>query len=252
MVKAATSSPSRPFAVVGLLTVFGLPGCDLGGPEPGFTTPDASTETQPEVTDVAAETARQALAGLWSYYLGVRGNWPSTDDSPITAEGQAMVDNYIQDEDPSVGCVFSLGRIIPAPFPMEILLNVDRATILYENDHEVRRIYMDGRDHPDDLFPALMGHSIGWWEGNTLVVETVGLEGSYFLNGGDLPYSDSTRLTERYTSLDDGRQIHFEIVVNDPIFYHVPWTVTWIYGPADEILEYRCLVREHLQPERTL
>ena len=186
---------------------------------------------------------------MWYNDRGSTGNWPSTDEVPITAEGQATVDNWNQDEDPILGCVIALGRIVSAPFPMEILLNEDRATILYEYDHEVRRVYLDGRSHPNDLYPTLMGHSIGHWEDDTLVVETVGLEGSYFRPSGGLPYSGATQITERYSSLDDGRRLQIELTVNDPTYYQAPWSVTWTYSPGADILEYRCLVREHLQPE---
>ena len=148
-----------------------------------------------------------------------------------------------------LGCIIGFGRIVYAPFPMELLIDGDRATILYEYDHQIRRIYMDGRDHPDDLYPTLMGHSIGYWENSTLVIETIGLEGSYFRPSGALPYSDSARITERYSSLSGGKQLQIEFTVADPNYYQEPWSVTWTYSPAAEILEYRCIVREHLAPE---
>lgn len=227
--------------------LFLLQSCQPESPEAG----PANARISTAANDSATDTARRRLAGLWYNDPGSTRNWPSTDEVPITSAGQAMVDNWNQDEDPMLDCVIAFGRIVSAPFPMEMLLNEDRATILYEYDHEVRRVYLDGRGHPDDLYPTLMGHSIGRWEGETLVVETVGLEGSYFRPSGGLPYSDSTQITERYSSLDDGRRLQIEFTANDPTYYQAPWSVTWTYSPAADVLEYRCLVREHLQPETT-
>ena len=192
---------------------------------------------------------RSELSGLWYNDPGATRNWPSTAEVPITPTGQGLVDSWVQDEDPMLGCIIGFGRIVSAPFPMELLIDGDRVTILYEYDHQIRRIYMDGRDHPDDLYPTLMGHSVGYWENSTLVVETIGLEGSYFRPSGALPYSDSVRITERYSSLPGEKQLQIEFTVTDPNYYREPWSVTWTYSPAAEILEYRCIVREHLAPE---
>ena len=189
------------------------------------------------------------LSGLWYNDPGATRNWPSTAEVPITPTGQGLVDSWAQDEDPMLGCIIGFGRIVSAPFPMELLIDRDRVTILYEYDHQIRRIYMDGRGHPDDLYPTLMGHSVGYWENSTLVVDTIGLEGSYFRPSGALPYSDSARITERYSFLPGRKQLQIEFTVTDPDYYREPWSVTWTYSPAATILEYRCIVREHLAPE---
>ena len=189
------------------------------------------------------------LSGLWYNDPGATRNWPSTAEVPITPTGQGLVDSWAQDEDPMLGCIIGFGRIVSAPFPMELLIDGDRATILYEYDHQIRRIYMDGRGHPDDLYPTLMGHSVGYWENGVLVVDTIGLEGSYFRPSGALPYSDSAQITERYSSLPGGKQLQIEFTVTDSDYYQEPWSVIWTYSPAADILEYRCIVREHLLPE---
>ena len=204
--------------------------------------------TEKDPVNASPTDNHSELSGLWYNNPGATRNWPTTAEVPITPTGQGLVDSWIQDEDPMLGCIIGLGRIVSAPFPMELLIDEDRVTILYEYDHQIRRIYMDGRDHPDDLYPTLMGHSVGYWENSTLIVETIGLEGSYFRPSGALPYSDSARITERYSSLSSGKQLQIEFTVTDPDYYREPWSVTWTYSPAVEILEYRCIVREHLAP----
>lgn len=212
---------------------------------------DENGTTTKDIQDVVSTNPganRSRLSGLWYNDPGATRNWPSTEEVPITQEGQAMVNNWIQDKDPMLGCVIGFGRIVSAPFPMELLINEDRITILYEYDHQIRRVYMDGRNHPDDLYPTLMGHSVGYWENDVLVVETIGLESSYFRPSGALPYSNSAQITERYSSLSDGKQLQIEFTITDPNYYREPWSVIWTYSPAADILEYRCIVRDHLRP----
>src|SRR3984957_5276576 len=90
--------------------------------------------------------------------------------------------------DPTASCrPGGMPRIMTTPYPMEFLIQKDRVTVLLEISSQVRRIYTDGRKHPapDDLDPSYMGHSIGHWEGDTLVVDTVGLNDETWL-GGDI------------------------------------------------------------------
>ena len=78
------------------------------------------------------------------------------------------------------------------PYPMEFVIQPDRVVILHEISSQVRRIYTDGRKHPapEDLDPTYMGHSIGHWEGDTLVVDTVGMKGDTVYDVSAAPHSD--------------------------------------------------------------
>ncbi len=120
-------------------------------------------------------------------------------------------------------------------------------TLLYENDHEVRRVFMDGRKHPKDLDTTTMGHSIGWWEGNTLVIETVGLRAGWFRPEG-VPYTEQARVLERLTLDGSGNKIHVALTLEDPEYYVKPVDVTREFTrmPDGEILEDFCVVSDYL------
>jgi hypothetical protein len=107
--------------------------------------------------------------------------------------------------------------------------------------HTYRTIFMDGRAHPKDLAPSFYGHSIGWWEGDTLVVDTVGFNEGFWIDRGQLPHTDKLHLIERYTrtSLTSMR---YELTIDDPAAYTAPFTATsnlrWENGT--ELFEYIC------------
>jgi hypothetical protein len=150
-------------------------------------------------------------------------------------------------DDPSNRCLVPLGRIVSAPFPHEIIQQDDRVTILYEYEHQVRRIYTDGRGHPEDAYPTLMGHSIGSWEGETLVVETVGVEDGGLFRPQGLPYTQALRLSERYSLVDGGTRMIAVLTIEDPNYYREPWTVRKRYRRYEgEIKDYECIVRDHM------
>lgn len=183
------------------------------------------------------------LTGIW---MQDRGTW-SIDDLPFTPEGREMQATK-RAPDPVEACtVHHFGQTVTAPMPVEILQREDRATLLYEVEHEVRRVFMDGRRHPETLYPSVMGHSIGRWEGTTLVVETTGLRAGWFRPEG-VPYTEQARVVERYTLNESGDEIAVELELSDPVYYTEPVQVmrTLTLMPDGEIFEYGCVVSEYL------
>jgi hypothetical protein len=129
------------------------------------------------------------------------------------------------------------------PFPMEILMTPGKVTIVAEWMSQVRHIYIDGRAHPggEDLDPSFNGHSIGHWEGNTLVADTVGLRADTLISQQGLTHSDATRVVERFR-LRDGK-LENEITIADAKMLTRPWTVvkTYLRAPkGTSIREYVC------------
>ena len=106
----------------------------------------------------------------------------------------------------------------------EIIQTPKRILIFYERDHTIRQIWMDGRSHPseDELEYSFMGHSIGRWEGNTLVVDTVGLRNEPWLDGGGNVSSKKLHLEERYQRLDQDT-LKVQLTLSDPIAFTKPW-----------------------------
>ena len=88
--------------------------------------------------------------------------------------------------------------------------------------HTYRTIYMDGRTHPANLVPSYYGHSIGWWEGDTLVVDTTGYNETFWLDRRGLPTTEKLRTLERFTRTDE-LTIKYEVTIDDPGAYTSTW-----------------------------
>jgi hypothetical protein len=113
-------------------------------------------------------------------------------------------------------------RVYLHPFPVEILETPGRVLMVFEYDHIVRQIYVDGRGHRTDLAPMWMGDSVGRWEGDTLVVETTNFNDRSWLDRRGVPHSDRLRVEERF-SLVDPDNLKVEIRVEDPVALAEPW-----------------------------
>jgi hypothetical protein len=105
----------------------------------------------------------------------------------------------------------------------------------------VRQIYTDGRKHVPAAAPSWLGYSVGRWEGNTLVVDTVGFNGKSWLDLIGHPQSEAMRLIERYRRRDFGH-MDIDITIDDPTYYTRPFSVkvTHELQADDDILEYFC------------
>jgi len=111
---------------------------------------------------------------------------------------------------------------------------------LIEAEPPMRQIFLDGRRHPASLQPTWMGHSIGRWEKDTLVVDTIGFNDKVWLEG-IRPQTEQLHVVERYRRLDRGR-LSLEITIDDPGAYTRPWKVHRLLqlAPDEEVQEYIC------------
>ena len=133
------------------------------------------------------------------------------------------------------------------PFPYRFVQNYTHKAathlfILHEgNIHTYRQIFMDGRPHPKELDPTWLGHSIGKWEGDTLVIDTVGYNDKFWFDRRGHPHTEQLHTIERWTRKDMG---HLEnvVTIEDPGAYTKPFTVRFMatWTPGDELLEYIC------------
>src|SRR5436190_4551945 len=108
-----------------------------------------------------------------------------------------------------------------------------------------RQVFLDGRALPEVVTPSFMGYSVGHWEGDTLVVETIGYKDTTRLDFAGHPHTENLRLTERYRRLDFGN-MEIEETFSDPAVYRRPLTVTVkaTLVPDTELLEYVCAENE--------
>src|SRR5262245_59283980 len=137
-------------------------------------------------------------------------------------------------------------RMMATPYPMEIiqLAEQKRIIMIFEGaTHVWREIHMDGRAHPqgDDLNPTYLGHSVGRWEGDILVVDTVGFHEGTWLDYFGHPHTSMLHVVERF-SRPNKNTLHFEATIDDPGAYTKPFTVAWDipWDPRDELKEYIC------------
>jgi hypothetical protein len=131
------------------------------------------------------------------------------------------------------------------PSPFKIVQMPRLIVMLYEENTTYRQIFMDGRPLPPDPNPSFMGYSIGRWEADTLVVESVGFRNEGWLDRMGHPHSDQLHLTERFRRLDFGH-LSLTVTIDDPATYAKPLTYTQpaVLLPDTDLLEYFCTDNE--------
>jgi hypothetical protein len=126
--------------------------------------------------------------------------------------------------------------------PFEIFTGFGRVTIVFENEYQVqpRTIYLNEAVQPPHIFPSYNGHSIGRWDGDTLVVDTVAYIGRVSHRGnwlGQIPRSDKAHTVERFTVSPDGKTLTAQITTEDPETFVKPWTTTLKFDRQPETAE---------------
>jgi hypothetical protein len=197
------------------------------------------------------------LTGIWTLdeqgragaALNGVGDFPQT--APFTEEARAKLAEYNAliegtGDTPGGFCVphgVPLAIFLGGGYPVEFIQRPEQLTIIYETHNEVRRVFLDGRRiDPADILPSRGGTSWGRWEGNTLVIETIGLDEAI-----DVPtaHSDEARVIERYTPYErDGlRRLKVQVTIDDPKFYTEPPTLEREYTEIQNgrMLDYNCV-----------
>ena len=136
-------------------------------------------------------------------------------------------------------------QMLAHPLPKKILQSRGLVVILHERNMEFRQIYTDGRRLPEDPQPSWYGYSSGRWEGDTLIVETVGLRDGLWADFYGSPLTDQARMTERFRRPNYGT-LEIQVTIDDPKAYTKPWTVNVNQHIAldTDVLEYACLENE--------
>jgi hypothetical protein len=184
------------------------------------------------------------LSGVWERPFVVdmtrsAPNQKGAGELPLTPWGKA---NLVEEFDYSAHCLpLGYTRGINSPMPVEIAQRPGRVVLLYEMNNTFHVIFTDGRGHPKDMDPNWNGHSIGKWEGDTLVVETVGFNGKTRVDTMGHPHSDALHVVERFQRTDLGH-ISYEVTIEDPQAYTKPWKNSRVFTlrPDWELQEYNC------------
>ena len=136
-------------------------------------------------------------------------------------------------------------RLLTFPPPRKFVQMPGLFLILSERDVTFRQVFTDGRPLPADPSPSWNGYSVGRWEGDTLVVQTIGLRDGAWIDRSGSPLTEAAKITERYRRPSLGL-VQIEVTVDDPKAYLRPWTVTLNQRLAadTELLDYHCTDNE--------
>jgi hypothetical protein len=165
---------------------------------------------------------------------------------PFQPWARALLDYRLANPfEPHARCKPSGGARQPiTPYGIE-LVEIPELERIYLMDlggpQSYRIIYMDGRSHPEGLSPSYYGHSIGHWEGDALVVDTVGFNERFWMDREGMPHTDRLHLVERFTRMDRDYLI-YEVTVDDPGAYSDTWSGGFYmrWSSDTELFEYIC------------
>ena len=191
--------------------------------------------------------ATPAEKGVWTPRFSIFDPVAPVDVVPFKPWAKALYDErQLHELEPHARCKASGGsRQFLTPYGVEFV-EITALQKLYIFDiggpHTYRVVYMDGRSHPANPEPSNYGHSVGWWEGDTLVIDTVGFNDLTWFDFLGNPHSTELHTIERYTRIDYNTLENITTVI-DPAAYTQPFTIRFTarLQPADwDIMEYVC------------
>lgn len=235
----------------------------------------ASCSASPVTGQAGSKASQLRLTGVW-VAVGTFGDpqgpppwsntpWPVNPPFTDAGRGESARLSDIKNVVPCQpgGPIFAMWNL--GLFPIEILEAPDRIVIKPENSALPRHVYLDRQSHPGDLEPTWMGDSIGRWDGDVLVVDTIGTNGkTRAINGVGsnalvseddthprLPVSDQLHLVERLRLVANGEVLEDEMTITDPKNYTAPIVVKhyWQRRPDIGVLEYVCGERPRSEDE---
>ena len=223
---------------------------DLSDP----TRPAGSADNKNATTALKGKAPRLAngkpdLSGVWSpdrnFIYDISDALKPGEDLPLQPWAQKLARERMSKDDPEANCL-PTGVPRTAPYPWRLVQTPTHVFILFEgNIHSYRQIFVDGRKHPADPDPTWYGHSIGHYEGDTLVVDTIGFNDRFWFDFRGHPHTQQLHTIERYTRKDLGTLVN-EVTIDDPGAYSKPFKVTFNARllPGEELMEYICQENE--------
>jgi hypothetical protein len=182
------------------------------------------------------------------YFLNILADF-KPQEAPMLPHAAAA----FQKNTATYGANFQTTRCLPAgvvagdllPIPYKLVQTPGLILMLYEADNTFRQIFTDGRAHPADPQPSWLGYSVGKWEGDTLVVDTIGFNGSGWLDAIGHIYSDALHVVERFRRRDFGH-LEVQIAIEDPKTFTKPFSVkfTQTLRPDTDLIESFCAENE--------
>jgi hypothetical protein len=185
------------------------------------------------------------LSGVWSpdrtFIYNIESALKKGETLPLQPWAEKLAAQRVSKDDPEANCL-PTGVPRMAPYPWRIVQTPTHIFFLFEgNIHSFRQIFTDGRKHPADLNPTWYGDSIGSWDGDTMVVDSIGFNDKFWFDFAGHPHTEQLHTMERYTRPDLGT-IQEEATIDDPGAYTKPFTIHAAHRllPGDELMEYIC------------
>ena len=197
--------------------------------------------------------------GVWwisryEYLLGPEPGVPP----PLKDEYMRILERRVRaknrgtpEADASTDCrPHGMPRLMESPYPIRIVQTPGQVTLLHEVAHNIRRLYVDQK-HPANLKPSYLGHSVAHWEGDTLVVDTKGLNDKTFIDDEGSSHSDKIHVVERLRKIKNGQELELQLTVTDPVTLTAPYSFKRIYKWRSDVkpAEYICEENNRNAPE---
>jgi hypothetical protein len=200
----------------------------------------------------AADAIPDLSGTYWTTRYNAKIQLVGGGDLPLTAAGKAAYDKNIaglkngsKSDDARKLCLpDGVPRVLATPYPFEVIqAPPGQTTIVYELNHQIRTIAMNQALNPEELIalPAYNGHSVGHFEGDTLVVETAGFNEKTFLDATGAPHTDELHTFERIRKVSP-TQLEDVVTIHDPEYYTRDWQARFVYELRNDVRleEYVC------------
>jgi hypothetical protein len=190
-------------------------------------------------------SATPGQAGIWLLGNGDGGSGTGSEVPYQPWTRAVYEDRRANNMEPHTRCKPSGGvRQFLTPYGVEFvdLPELQRIFIMdIGGPHTFRVIVMDAKSHPADLVPTYYGHSIGRWDGDTLIVDTVGFNEKFWIDRGQFPHTEQLHLEERFTRTSSA-SMTYQYTIEDPGAYTAPFSrsATFTFNAGRELFEYVC------------
>ena len=206
--------------------------------------------TPPPATAVSSDP--HDIDGVW-WTPGYDRKFRTVDGQlpPFTERGRREWEHNVKADEagtpvadaPTACLPHGIPRLLASPYPIQIITTPDQMTWVHEVNRNQRYIYMN-EEHPKNVKPTFLGHSVGHWEGDTLVIDTIGLNDKTRIDEEGITHSTQLHVVEHIRKIDVKGVPTLEslITITDPVMFTAPWTTKRLYKARPEVrlMEYVC------------
>jgi hypothetical protein len=235
---------STPLGILAILPFIAAAQDDPTSPAGGATNLSVR-RTAPKGKAPRLANGKPDLSGIWTpdrnFIYDLSDALKPGEELPMQPWAAKVSRERMSKDDPEANCL-PTGVPRLAPYPWNIVQTPKYTYFLFEgNIHSYRQIFMDGRKHSAEPNPTWYGESIGHWDGDTLVVDSLGFNEAFWFDFAGHPHTAQLHVIEKYRRPDLGH-LEWESTIDDPGAYTKPFT---LYGhsvlqPNDDLMEYIC------------